>query len=76
MSQCNRNLPRVPELALVKNRLAEGCRIVVAPTAGPKLAGKLGIVVGKGTTSSQVRVLLDGSKTFITLHARLVDVTS
>lgn len=76
MSQCNRNLPSVPELTLVKNNLSKGQRIIVAPSAGPKLHGKLGIVVGKGTTSSQVRVLLDGSKNFITLHARFVDVSS
>jgi hypothetical protein len=52
--------------------LKSGFRIEVAVSAGPKLAGKHGIVMGRGTTKNQVRVLLDGSKGPLTLHARFV----
>jgi hypothetical protein len=54
--------------------MIKGQRIIVASSAGPRLAGRSGIVTGKGTTKNQVRVLLDGSKICITLHARFVDL--
>lgn len=70
----NRDLPRSADLSVVKNELMVGRRIVVAASAGPRLGGKQGIILGPGTTASQVRVLLDGSKGPITLHARYVDL--
>lgn len=51
-----------------------GRRIVVVASAGPRLGGKKGIILGAGTTASKIRVLLDGSKRPITLHARYVDL--
>jgi hypothetical protein len=74
MSKRNHNLPIVPDRSVVENKIIKGQRIVVASSAGPRLAGRSGIVTGKGTTKSQVRVLLDGSKSCITLHARFVDL--
>jgi len=64
----------LPTVAELKTDIAVrvGNRIVVANTAGPKLAGKVGVVVARGTTKSQFRVLLDGSKRAITLHARFL----
>jgi hypothetical protein len=53
-------------------RLSKGSRIVVMRSAGPRLAGKEGVVVGNGATINQVRVLLDSSKHCITLHARFL----
>lgn len=59
---------------MVKDELVGGRRIVVAPAAGLRLGGKKGIILGPGTTASQVKVLLDGSKRPMTLHARYVDL--
>jgi len=73
MSRNNRVLPKLAVLSVVKSELATGCRIVVLDVAGPKLSGKRGVVIGHGTTRSQLRVLLDGSKNSITLHARFLD---
>lgn len=47
---------------------------VIAAAAGPRLGGKRGIILGPGITANQVRVLLDGSKGPITLHARYIDL--
>lgn len=74
MPERNHNLPIVPNRSVVENKTMRGQRIVVASSAGPRLAGRSGTVTGKGTTKSQVRVLLDGSKGCITLHARFVDL--
>jgi hypothetical protein len=74
MFQRNRNLPMAPGRLVAEKSLIKGQRIVVASSAGKRLAGKSGIVTGKGTSKSQVRVLLDGSKGPITLHARFVDL--
>jgi len=60
------------EQSTVIERLSKGSRIVVAPSAGPRLAGKHGVVVGNGATTNQVRVRLDSSKHCITLHARFL----
>ncbi|PDT68577.1 hypothetical protein CO683_15330 [Bradyrhizobium ottawaense] len=70
----NRNLPRPAELSVVKDELTGGRQIVVAQDAGPKLGGKKGIILGPGATANQIRVLLDGSKGPLTLHARYVDL--
>lgn len=53
-------------------RLGKGSRIVVAPSAGPRLSGKHGVVVGNGATINQLRVQLDSSKHCITLHVRFL----
>jgi hypothetical protein len=70
----NRNLPKSADLLVVKDELVGGRRIVVAASAGPRLSGKKGIVLGPGATASQVKVLLDGSRRHVTLHARYVDL--
>jgi hypothetical protein len=70
----NRDLPKLADLLVVKDELMGGRRIIIAASAGPRLSGKRGIVLGPGATASQVKVLLDGSKRFITLHARYVDL--
>jgi hypothetical protein len=68
---------RIPRSAAeqrkVAGKLGKGSRIVVAPAAGPRLAGKHGLVVGNGATVNQVRVQLDSSKHCITLHARFLE---
>lgn len=69
-----RKLPASTDLLLVKEELIGGRRIFVTPEAGSRLAGKRGIILGIGATQSQVKVLLDGSKRHITLHARYVDL--
>lgn len=70
----NRKLPASADLLLIKEELMGGCRIVITQEAGSRLAGKRGMVVGIGATQSQVKVLLDGSKRYIILHARYVDL--
>jgi hypothetical protein len=70
----NRNLPKSKDLMVVKDELEGGRRIVIAASAGPRLSGKKGIVLGSGATASQVKVLLDGAKGSVTLHARYVDL--
>lgn len=70
----NRKLPASADLLVIKEELIGGCRIVITPAAGPRMAGKQGIIVGVGATQSQVKLLLDGSKRHITLHARYVDL--
>ena len=70
----NRDLSKWDDPGVVKEELVGGRRIVVATTAGPRLGGKKGFVLGPGATANQVRVLLDGSKGPITLHARYVDL--
>jgi len=53
--------------------LSAGQFVVVQVAAGPRLAGKCGVVLGMGATRTRVRVLLDGSKGPITLHARFLE---
>lgn len=62
----------VAEQSLAAKSLSKGSRIIVTPSAGPRLAGKHGLVVGNGATKNQLRVLLDSSKHCITLHARFL----
>lgn len=52
-----------------------GSRIQVKPAAGPRLAGKIGTVVGAGYYPKSLRVILDGSKGPITLHVDYVVMT-
>jgi hypothetical protein len=48
-----------------------GERVKVNSTAGPRLSGKHGTVIGtSGKYCDAVRVMLDGSKTAITLHKK------
>lgn len=68
-----RDLPTAPDQPVKTGLFTKGRRIIVSSSAGPRLAGKNGTVIGKGTTPNQVRVLLDGSKSYITLHARFVE---
>ncbi|MCP1766050.1 MULTISPECIES: hypothetical protein [Bradyrhizobium] len=70
----NRNLPRSADLLAAKDELLAGRRIVIASLAGPRLSGKKGIVLGQGATATQVKVLLDGAKGYVILHARYVDL--
>ena len=62
----------MPARLVEESLLVKGQTIVIVASAGSRLAGKSGIVTGKGATRSQVRVLLDGSKCCITLHARFL----
>ena len=71
MARSDRNLPTSADLA-VENKFANGQQIIVSASAGPKLGGIHGVVVGQGTTKSQVRVLLAGSRNYITLHSRFL----
>ena len=67
-------LPKSPNLPIAEVRFVSGSRIVVANIAGPRLSGKRGLVVARGATASQFRVLLEGSKNPITLHSRFLDL--
>lgn len=51
----NRNFPKSEDLMVVKEELEGGRRIVVAASAGPRLSGKKGIVLGPGATASRSR---------------------
>lgn len=46
----NRNLPKSADLFVIKEELMTGRRIVVAASAGPRLSGRIGIIVGQGAT--------------------------
>ncbi len=69
----NSRNPSLPTTGKIRHKVAKGSRVTVTSTAGPKLGGKSGLVVGTGATSSQLRVLLDGSKHSITLHSSFVE---
>ena len=69
-----RTLPNNAEVDALVSKLDEGSRIVVALSAGPRLAGRQGIVVGQGGTKRQFRAVLDGSKNPSTLHARFLSI--
>lgn len=68
----NLDISTAPDQFAKIGNFTKGCRIAVATSAGPRLAGKQGIAIGIGTTKNQIRVLLDGSKSPLTLHARFV----
>jgi hypothetical protein len=69
-----RELPRSVDLKLVKDELVAGRRVVVTAEGGSRLVGKTGTVMGAGATASQIRVLLDGTKNYTTLHARYLEL--
>lgn len=52
---------------------AVGQLVIVQETAGPRLSGKRGRVLGKGATRTRIRIQLDSSKGPITLHARFLE---
>ncbi|TYO60875.1 hypothetical protein FXV83_41350 [Bradyrhizobium hipponense] len=53
-----------------------GCRIEVRPSAGPRLCGKTGTLIGAGYHPKSLRVILDGSKSPITLHVVYVAIVN
>lgn len=66
--------PAMQEPLSIKDQLMIGSRIEVKPSAGPRLCGKNGTVIGTGYHSKSLRVILDGSKTPITLHVTYVAI--
>ena len=50
------------------DKFPAGSRIRVDRTAGPRLAGKIGSVIGLGYHPKSRRIVLDGSRFRITLH--------
>lgn len=70
---CNVGGAPLPEAVMnrsssIKDKFAMGCRIEVKSSAGPRLSGKTGTVVGIGYHPESLRIVLDGSKSPITLH--------
>jgi hypothetical protein len=61
-----------PTRALATEEWRPGTRIVVGKSAGVRLGGRTGIVLGFGSTRSRLRVLLDGSRGPITLHVSFI----
>jgi hypothetical protein len=47
-----------------------GARIILSEAIGPRLANRHGTVIGGSAYKDSLRVVLDGSKTPITLHQR------
>ena len=70
----NRDLPKSADLLAAKEELVAGRRIVVNASAGHRLRGKKGLIPGPGATATQVRVLFDRAKGYVTLHVRYVDL--
>jgi hypothetical protein len=60
----------------IKAEFAVGSRIETKPSAGPRLVGKTGTIVGAGYHPQSLRILLDGSKSPITLHVTFVEVVT
>ena len=58
--------------AEIQLKFPSGSRIQVRPAAGPRLAGRIGTVIGAGYYPKSLRVILDGSKGPITLHMNFV----
>lgn len=52
----------------IKSEFAVGSRIEVKLSAGPRLGGKTGTVIGLGYHPKSLRIVLDGAKSPITLH--------
>lgn len=72
-----RNLVQAPamqEPLSIKGQFTIGSRIEVKPSAGPRLCRKNGTVIGAGYHPKSLRVILDGSKTPITLHVTYVAI--
>lgn len=70
----NRYLVKSADLSVAKKELLPGRRVIVLASAGSRLGGKEGIILGFGTTPSQVKVQLDGAKSHVTLHVRYVEL--
>ncbi len=51
-----------------------GARVKLSDAAGPRLANRHGTVVGAGMYHDAVRVILDGSKTSLTLHKKYLSI--
>jgi hypothetical protein len=64
--------PSAPARVAAMARLR--CTFWCMNAAGPRMAGRHGVVRGSGGTRHRVRVLLDGSKNEMTLHSRFLDV--
>jgi hypothetical protein len=50
-----------------------GARFRINERAGPRLAGKEGTIIGRSRQNSSIRVLLDGSKSPISLHPDYIE---
>jgi hypothetical protein len=71
-SSSHRRIP--PRISMSNIReFVVGQSVVVKGVAGPRLSGKRGTVLGLGATRTRVRVLLDGSKGPITMHASFLE---
>lgn len=62
------------EGAAQKAKLQIGSRIEVKSAAGPRLSGRTGQVIGSGYHPRSVRIVLDGSRSPITLHFTYVEL--
>lgn len=51
-----------------------GVRITLKNEAGPRLAGRQGVVIGSGMYCDSVRVILDGAKSSVTLHKKYLSL--
>ncbi|RZM94497.1 hypothetical protein CWO91_39340 [Bradyrhizobium genosp. SA-3] len=60
----------------IKEQFTVGARIEVRPSAGPRLSGRTGTLIGAGYHPKSLRIILDGSKTPITLHFAYVAIVS
>ncbi|MDA9427004.1 hypothetical protein XH97_33545 [Bradyrhizobium sp. CCBAU 53380] len=58
----------------IEGEFTIGSRIEVKPSAGPRLCGKTGTLIGAGYHPKSLRVRLDGSKFPITLHVSYVAI--
>jgi len=58
----------------IEGEFTIGSRIEVKPSAGPRLCGKTGTLIGAGYHPRSLRVRLDGSKFPITLHVSYVAI--
>ncbi|GEC58644.1 hypothetical protein BEL01nite_76870 [Bradyrhizobium elkanii] len=54
--------------------MTAGAHVIVGHSAGPRLKGKRGVIVGVGATRTKVRVLLDGNRHPITFHVSFLEV--
>lgn len=60
------------EQLTTKGQFAIGSRIEVKPSAGRRLCGKTGTVIGTGYHPKSLRVILDGSKSPLTFMLRML----
>ncbi|MGJ4949701.1 hypothetical protein [Bradyrhizobium sp. HKCCYLS20291] len=62
------------ESVIEKRDVSVGSRVGITSLAGPKLSGRIGHVVGHGYYPKSLRIVLDGSKSPITLHFTYVEL--